>query len=141
VSRRGQLAVSCAHFLCCDCVNKISGEEIGEQGLSVRRVLRRARVPCPYKAGLGLAFVDADVIDKHFLREAQGGVRRARPVAADGYVNDDEKGMIEDPRATRGPVCGGECRVEMIVQVKANDGGFPLDYVDVKFIGELLSFR
>jgi hypothetical protein len=41
--------------------------------------------------------VDADVVDEHGLGIGGGGVRWAGPIAADGYVEEQEVWVVEDP--------------------------------------------
>jgi len=62
-------------------------------------------------AGIGdwnllmLRSVDADVVDEHGLGIGGGGVGWTGPVAADGYVEEQEIRMIENPGA--GDFCRG----------------------------------
>jgi hypothetical protein len=96
--------------------------------------------------------VDADVVDQHRLGVGGGGVGRARPVAADGYVEEQEVGVIKDPGAGGfGRCCG--CRRAWqkdwglrreggelgLVDVEANFGGFPFDGVDVEGFGKVFA--
>ena len=46
--------------------------------------------------------VDANIIDEHSLGEGGGGIGVPGPAAADGDVEDDEEGMIEDPLCVGG---------------------------------------
>ena len=96
--------------------------------------------------------IDADVVDKHGLRISRGGIRWAGPVTANGYVEEQEEGVVEDPGAGGfGGADGGgragnddrrlgcERGVLRGVDVKADFGGFPLDRVNVERVGEMLA--
>src|SRR6202165_45232 len=86
-----------------------------------------------------LLSIDADVVDKHLLWENGGVVRRAGPRAANGDVEDNEEGVIENPGAAGGPLRRVECGVESGVDVKADCARFPFGRVDVKVIGKFLA--
>src|SRR6266699_1380809 len=85
--------------------------------------------------------VDADVVDKHLLRKHRGAIGRAGPIAAYGDVQNDEEGMIENPRAAGGPLGIGERRVEVAVHIKTHHAGLPLDSKEVKIVGKCLAGR
>src|SRR5437667_10213673 len=80
--------------------------------------------------------VDAHIVHEHGLREYGYSVGRAGPVAADGEVQDDEKGMIESPFLSGGPLVGRERSVERRIHVEADGGGLPLHRVKMKIVGE-----
>src|SRR5215510_11964286 len=81
-----------------------------------------------------LFLVDANVIDDHALWEDGGLVGVTGPLAADGDVEDDEKGMVEGPGA--GEVGRGPGLVEHAVDVPAYLVRLPLDGKGVKAVGE-----
>src|SRR5579862_3227624 len=96
--------------------------------------------------------VDADVVDEHGLGIGGGGVGGAGPVAADGYVEQKEVRMIEDPRAGdfgRGWSSGGsgksdrglrrERSEQRLVDIEADFGGLPFDGVDVEVFIEIFA--
>src|SRR6267143_992593 len=81
-----------------------------------------------------LLSIDADVVDEHLLWENGGVVRRAGPRAANGDVEDNEEGVIENPGAAGGPLRRVECGVESGVDVKADSARLLADvFHDVDF--------
>ena len=96
--------------------------------------------------------VDADIVDEHGLRVGGGGVGGAGPVAANGDVEDQEVGVVEDPGAGdfgRGRGRGGTGDADRrlgreggefgLVDVEANLGGFPFNSVGVEAFGEVFA--
>src|SRR5260370_37887075 len=73
------------------------------------------------------------------LREDSGAVGRAGPTAAEGYVKNDEEGVIEGPRAAGGPLGLCERGVQIRIDVEARCPGFPLDSVEMKSGGDMLA--
>src|SRR5437764_8851833 len=82
------------------------------------------------------ALIDADVVNRHGLREDGRRVWVAGPVAADRFVEEDEERVVEDPLRARGQVCGRARLVERAVNVPAYDVRLPLDGEDVEVVGE-----
>src|SRR6266403_4439141 len=70
--------------------------------------------------------INADVVDKHLLGENGGGVGWAGPIAANGDVQDEKEGVIEDPGAAGEPLRLSERGVEIGIDVEANGAGLPL---------------
>lgn len=83
--------------------------------------------------------VDADVVDEHLLGEDGRGVGGAGPTAANGDVENDEEGVVEGPDATGGPLGLREGAVEIGIYVETDGAGFPLDGVEMKSVGEILT--
>ena len=83
--------------------------------------------------------VDADVVDKHLLREDRGAVGRAGPGAAYGDIEKDEERMIENPGAAGGPLGLRKRGVKIRVHVKADYSRLPFDGVEMKVIRECLT--
>src|SRR5882672_4660152 len=66
-------------------------------------------------------------------------LRRAGPRAANGDVEDNEEGVIENPGAAGGPLRRVECGAESGVDVKADSARYPFGRVEVKVIGKFLA--
>ncbi len=62
-------------------------------------------------------------------------------VAANGEVQDDEEGMIEDPGCTGGEIGGGAIGDEVVVKEKFDDVGCPFDGVEMEAGGDTLACR
>ena len=90
-----------------------------------------------------LGGVDADVVDEHGLGVGGGGVGWAGPIAADGYIKDQEIRVVENPGAgdfRGGWGCGRtgqddrglwrERGEKSLVNIEADFGGFPFDGVE-----------
>jgi len=85
--------------------------------------------------------IRAHIIHEHGLRKDGGGVGIPRPAPAHGHIEEQEKGMIENPLLARVEV-GAEMRgIEEIVHIEADDTGLPLHGKNVELIGETLSAR
>src|SRR5262245_27759247 len=83
--------------------------------------------------------VNADEVDEHLLGKLRGVVRRARPSAAHGEVQQQEERMVEDPGSAGGPLGLREGRVEIRVHVETNDARLPFDRIEMKVVREVLS--
>src|SRR5260370_955955 len=83
--------------------------------------------------------VDADVVDEHLLGENCEVVGRAGPITANGDVEDNEEGVIENPSAARGPLRRVEGAIEIGVDIEADCARFPFDGIEMKVSGEILT--
>ena len=83
--------------------------------------------------------INADVVDEHALRKLGGRVGAAGPIAADSEIENNEKRMVENPLAARGPLRGVEGGVEIRINVKADDVWFPLDGIKMEVVREALA--
>ena len=75
------------------------------------------------------------------MRKNRGVVGRPGPIAANGNVEDNEEGVIENPGAASGPLGLIESGVEIGVEIEADGATLPFDGVKVKVIGEILACR
>jgi hypothetical protein len=96
--------------------------------------------------------VDADVVDEHGLGIGGGVIGWPGPVAAYGYVEEQEVGVVEDPGTGGFGWRRGRCRARQedwglrgergelgLVDVEADFGGFPFDGVDVEAFGKVFA--
>src|SRR5262249_41762543 len=81
--------------------------------------------------------VDADIIHEHLLRKLSCCVRRAGPRSADSDIQNNEKGMIENPSSIGGPVRLVEGRVVVRIDVKTDLRRLPFNRIDVKVCKEI----
>src|SRR5271170_7411224 len=81
---------------------------------------------------LWVSGIDAKIIDEHSLRKGIGGIGISGPASADGDVEDDEEGMVEDPLGAGGEIGGSALGYEGVVDVEADVVGLPLDGVEVE---------
>src|SRR5260370_456279 len=127
---------------------EISDEDIPFRSGSAISAPSQARFACnefsrcaPSRSHLFLAFGHADVIHQHALREHSRGIRRARPIAADGDIQNNKKGMVEHPGAARRPLRAGKRRVQVRIKIETHDTWFPLRGIKMKIVRQALAVR
>ena len=86
-------------------LSKVAIRSLNAETESAQRKISKGKCsPCrpswdKFRGGLQklLLGVGADVVDEHLLRKNRGVVGRPGPIAANGNVEDNEEGVIENP--------------------------------------------
>ena len=113
---------------------RFSGEMRGEPS----ELLSACRLWCPSPS---CPLIDSYKINQHGLGKDGRLIRSARPFSTYGNIEQKEEWMIERPRGSLWYLILHKLKIQLIVQVPANDPRLPIHREDMEIIVHHLPFR